>query len=121
MRTKASFSHCAMQQVLSVHLSEPVGDILVFMTGQEDIEATCQLIVDRYSLRVPPIYSPTDPLLPSGLGASRLDKLGSDVSPLNILPIYSQLPSDLQAKIFQKAEDGASFLIFLLTPPSDVS
>lgn len=26
--------------------------------------------------------------------------------PLSILPIYSQLPSDLQAKIFQKAEDG---------------
>ena len=26
--------------------------------------------------------------------------------PLSILPIYSQLPTDLQAKIFQKAEDG---------------
>jgi pre-mRNA-splicing factor ATP-dependent RNA helicase DHX38/PRP16 len=26
--------------------------------------------------------------------------------PLSILPIYSQLPSDLQAKIFQKADDG---------------
>lgn len=25
---------------------------------------------------------------------------------LAILPIYSQLPSDLQAKIFQKAPDG---------------
>ncbi len=26
--------------------------------------------------------------------------------PLSILPMYSQLPSDLQAKIFQKADDG---------------
>ena len=26
--------------------------------------------------------------------------------PLAVLPIYSQLPSDLQAKIFQKAPDG---------------
>ena len=26
---------------------------------------------------------------------------------MSILPIYSQLPADLQAKIFQKAEDGA--------------
>lgn len=25
---------------------------------------------------------------------------------LSILPIYSQLPSDLQAKIFQKSQDG---------------
>ena len=29
-----------------------------------------------------------------------------DAPPLAILPIYSQLPSDLQAKIFQKAPDG---------------
>ena len=29
-----------------------------------------------------------------------------DAPILSILPIYSQLPSDLQAKIFQKAADG---------------
>jgi len=29
-----------------------------------------------------------------------------DAPPLAILPIYSQLPTDLQAKIFQKAEKG---------------
>ena len=29
-----------------------------------------------------------------------------EAPPLAILPIYSQLPSDLQAKIFQKAPDG---------------
>lgn len=35
----------------------------------------------------------------------RLTEL-EDAPPLAILPIYSQLPSDLQAKIFQKAPDG---------------
>lgn len=35
----------------------------------------------------------------------RLEKLDG-APPLAILPIYSQLPSDLQAKIFQKAPDG---------------
>ena len=30
----------------------------------------------------------------------------ADAPPLAILPIYSQLPSDLQAKIFQKAPGG---------------
>ncbi|KAI5058388.1 hypothetical protein GOP47_0026558 [Adiantum capillus-veneris] len=30
----------------------------------------------------------------------------NSAAPLAILPIYSQLPSDLQAKIFQKAEEG---------------
>lgn len=37
-----------------------------------------------------------------------LDRLADleDAPPLAILPIYSQLPSDLQAKIFEKAPDG---------------
>lgn len=37
--------------------------------------------------------------------SERLDEL-DEAPPLAILPIYSQLPSDLQAKIFQKAPDG---------------
>lgn len=36
----------------------------------------------------------------------RLERLGEGVPELLILPIYSQLPSDLQAKIFDKAEGG---------------
>ena len=77
----------AVKQVLAIHLGEPPGDILVFMTGQEDIEATCHLT------------------------AERLERLGAEVPPLNILPIYSQLPSDLQAKIFQKSSDGSRKVI----------
>ncbi|KAF8139755.1 pre-mRNA splicing factor [Boletus edulis] len=34
----------AVKQVLQIHLSLPQGDILVFMTGQEDIEITCQVV-----------------------------------------------------------------------------
>ena len=67
--------------VVSDYLPSLTGDILVFMPGQEDIEVTCELL------------------------AERLGEL-EDAPPLAILPIYSQLPSDLQAKIFQKAPDG---------------
>ncbi len=35
----------------------------------------------------------------------RLSEL-DDAPPLSVLPIYSQLPSDLQAKIFQKSPEG---------------
>ena len=76
------YVEACVKQVLTVHLSHPPGDILVFMTGQEDIEATCFLVKER------------------------IEQIGSDVPPLAILPIYSQLPSDLQAKIFEKAPDG---------------
>ena len=33
------YVEAAVKQTLTIHLSHPPGDILVFMTGQEDIEA----------------------------------------------------------------------------------
>ncbi|KAF5393682.1 hypothetical protein D9757_000342 [Collybiopsis confluens] len=71
----------AVKQVFQIHLSLPPGDILVFMTGQEDIEITCQVTQER------------------------LDQL-DEPSPLAVLPIYSQMPADLQAKIFEATSDG---------------
>ncbi|KAI8957699.1 P-loop containing nucleoside triphosphate hydrolase protein [Daldinia sp. FL1419] len=71
----------AVQQVLAIHVSMGAGDILVFMTGQEDIECTCELVRER------------------------LDAL-NDPPELSILPIYSQMPADLQAKIFDRAPPG---------------
>ena len=41
----------AVKQVLQIHLSLPPGDILVFMTGQEDIEVTCQVIQGMFGPR----------------------------------------------------------------------
>ncbi|KAI0297488.1 P-loop containing nucleoside triphosphate hydrolase protein [Multifurca ochricompacta] len=70
-----------VKQVLQIHLSHPPGDVLVFMTGQEDIEITCQVVQERLS---------------------QLD----DPAPLAVLPIYSQMPADLQAKIFEPTADG---------------
>lgn len=72
----------AVQQTLQIHTQPHPGDILIFMTGQADIEATCSVLAERLSL------------------------IDDEVPPLEILPIYSQLPSDLQAKIFRKAEGG---------------
>jgi pre-mRNA-splicing factor ATP-dependent RNA helicase DHX38/PRP16 len=51
------------------------------MTGQEDIQATCDCIKDRLSsIKEAPL--------------------------LSVLPIYSQLPADLQAKIFERSPQG---------------
>nr|CAB3237896.1 pre-mRNA-splicing factor ATP-dependent RNA helicase PRP16 [Phallusia mammillata] len=75
------YVEAAVKQALQIHVQARKGDILVFMPGQEDIEVTCETLTER---------------------VEELD----DVAPLAVLPIYSQLPSDLQAKIFQKAPDG---------------
>ncbi|XP_067934031.1 pre-mRNA-splicing factor ATP-dependent RNA helicase PRP16-like [Watersipora subatra] len=71
----------SVKQAMQIHLQGNPGDILVFMPGQEDIEVTCESLAERLTA---------------------LD----DAPPLAVLPIYSQLPSDLQAKIFQKNKDG---------------
>ncbi len=39
--SQEDYVEAAVKQVLTIHLRDPAGDILVFMTGQEEIEATC--------------------------------------------------------------------------------
>ncbi|KAJ5758014.1 uncharacterized protein N7511_006708 [Penicillium nucicola] len=76
----------AVKQILAIHVSQGAGDILVFMTGQEDIEATCELTDERL-------------------------KLLNDPPKLSILPIYSQMPAEQQARIFEKAAPGVRKVI----------
>lgn len=70
-----------VKQILTIHLSQGKGDILAFMTGQEDIEVTCEVAVERL-------------------------KQLEGAAPLLMLPIYSQMPADLQARIFEPSENG---------------
>jgi len=71
----------AVKQALAIHLSHPPGDILLFMTGQEDIETVCEVI------------------------AERMMDLGTDrVPPLLLLPLFSNLSSDQQSKAFEATE-----------------
>lgn len=72
-----------MVSVLQIHATQPLGDILVFLTGQEEIE-TCQELLQERSRR-----------------------LGSKIRELIILPVYSNLPSDMQARIFQPTPPNA--------------
>ena len=69
-----------VQQIIKIHVSQPKGDILCFMTGQEDIEITCELVDER------------------------LNQL-HDPPKLNILPIYSSMPAEAQARIFERFKD----------------
>eukprot|EP01080_Neovahlkampfia_damariscottae_P007206 gene7206-11522_t len=77
------YVEAAVKQAMTIHLgtSTDEGDILIFMTGQEDIEVTCYILADKLSSK-------------------------KDAPKLEILPIYSMLPTELQAKIFRKSEKG---------------
>ena len=76
----------AVKQALAIHVSQGPGDVLIFMTGQEDIEVTCEIIEERLAQLVDP-------------------------QKLLVLPIYSQMPADLQAKIFDPAPPGVRKVI----------
>uniref|UniRef100_A0A0A9YMY4 RNA helicase n=1 Tax=Lygus hesperus TaxID=30085 RepID=A0A0A9YMY4_LYGHE len=69
--------------VMQIHLREPPGDILLFLTGQEEIDTACEILYER------------------------MKSLGPDVPELIILPVYSALPSEMQTRIFEAAPPGS--------------
>jgi ATP-dependent RNA helicase DHX8/PRP22 len=72
-----------MITVMQIHLSEPAGDILVFLTGQEEIDTCCETLY------------------------TRMQALGDLAPELIILPVYSALPSEMQSRIFEPAPAGS--------------
>ncbi|XP_058825732.1 pre-mRNA-splicing factor ATP-dependent RNA helicase DHX16 [Topomyia yanbarensis] len=80
---EADYIDACVVSVLQIHATQPLGDILVFLTGQEEIEACQEMLQDR------------------------VKRLGSKLKELLILPIYANLPSDMQAKIFEPTPPNA--------------
>nr|PIL98407.1 putative pre-mRNA-splicing factor ATP-dependent RNA helicase [Toxoplasma gondii COUG] len=80
---EADYVEASLITVLQIHLCEPPGDILLFLTGQEEIDTACQTLHER------------------------MQKLEStNPPPLIILPVYSALPSEMQTMIFDPAPPG---------------
>ncbi|KAJ1609510.1 putative pre-mRNA splicing factor ATP-dependent RNA helicase [Cryptosporidium canis] len=77
------YVEAALATVLQIHLREPPGDILVFLTGQEEIDNACQTLHERMK---------------------RLEHMKPP--PLIILPVYSSQPSEIQSLIFEEAPPG---------------
>lgn len=80
---ESDYLDAALITVMQIHLSEPPGDILLFLTGQEEIDTACQILFER------------------------MKSLGSMVPELIILPVYSALPSEMQTRIFDPAPPGS--------------
>ncbi|XP_055388375.1 LOW QUALITY PROTEIN: uncharacterized protein LOC129616893 [Condylostylus longicornis] len=89
----------AVVTILQIHLSQPVGsgDILVFLPGQQEIEEVME------DLRL------------------RMRGQMTAMHELIILPIYSTLPSELQAKIFDPTPRGARRKVVLATNIAETS
>ncbi|KAI0464679.1 hypothetical protein LJB42_002299 [Komagataella kurtzmanii] len=75
------YLQATLECVLSIHKNESRGDILVFLTGQEEIDTCCEVLYEK------------------------LIDLHQE-NELIILPIYSSLPSEMQSKIFEPTPVG---------------
>lgn len=80
---EANYLHAAITTVFQIHTTQPKGDILVFLTGQDEIDAAMENLQET----------------------SRA--LGNKIAELIVCPIYANLPSEMQAKIFEPTPEGA--------------
>ncbi|KAJ2864018.1 DEAH-box ATP-dependent RNA helicase prp43, partial [Coemansia erecta] len=77
------YMEAAIKTALQIHATEPEGDILIFLTGEEEIEEACRLLRAR--------------------GDDLLRR--ANCGPLLITPLYSTLPPNMQQRIFDKAPE----------------
>ncbi|KAJ3229608.1 hypothetical protein HDU78_008921 [Chytriomyces hyalinus] len=79
---EADYLAAAITTIMTIHVKEPPGDILLFLTGQEEIENAEQslLLITK--------------------------QLGSRISEMKVCPIYSTLPTEKQVEIFEPAPPG---------------
>ncbi len=75
------YLEAALRTVLQIHATEPEGDVLLFLTGEEEIEDACRKI---------------------SLEADQLIRDGS-AGPLKVYPLYGSLPPQQQQRIFDQA------------------
>lgn len=75
---EANYIQAALTTIFQIHTTQELpGDILVFLTGQDEIETMQESLEEA------------------------CHKLGSLIKPLIICPVYASLPTDLQKNIFE--------------------
>ncbi len=79
---ESDYLDAALTTVMEIHITEPAGDILLFLTGKEEIDTSCEILYER------------------------MKALGPKVPELIILPIYGALPSEVASRIFEPAPPG---------------
>ncbi|XP_068708791.1 putative pre-mRNA-splicing factor ATP-dependent RNA helicase PRP1 [Montipora capricornis] len=74
------YLEAAIRTVVQIHMCEEVeGDVLLFLTGQEEIEEACKRL------------------------KKEIDNLGPEIGELRCIPLYSTLPPAQQQRIFDPA------------------
>jgi pre-mRNA-splicing factor ATP-dependent RNA helicase DHX15/PRP43 len=86
-QAERDYLEAAVRTAVQIHLCEEPGDILIFLTGQAEIEKCCQEIRDEAAG-----FGPND-------------------APLEVFPLYSALPAAKQRMIFDKLAEGTRKIV----------
>ncbi|KAL5320534.1 hypothetical protein ACEPPN_011343 [Leptodophora sp. 'Broadleaf-Isolate-01'] len=98
VKPSQDYLHTILQTVLQLHVTEPLpGDILVFLTGQDEIE----------SLR-------------SALG-DYAEKIVKTLPRMKIMPLYGALPAAAQQEAFEKVKEKFTRKVVLATNIAETS
>ncbi|EGW31639.1 uncharacterized protein SPAPADRAFT_139926 [Spathaspora passalidarum NRRL Y-27907] len=79
---EANYIQAALTTIFQIHTTQESGDILVFLTGQEEIETMEEALNDS------------------------IDKLGDQIEPMMVCSIYANMASEVQSKIFDPPPQG---------------
>lgn len=92
------YLHTILQTVLQLHVTEPLpGDILVFLTGQDEIESLHSALSDQ------------------------AEKIGKTLPRMKIMPLYGALPAAAQQEAFEKVKEKFTRKIVLATNIAETS
>jgi ATP-dependent RNA helicase DDX35 len=97
----SDYCEAAVETVFNIHMKEPNGDILVFLTGREEIDNVLQQVADRAQRYVPHRFW--------NMLTCSLPGAAPKILPL---PLYASLPPEEQALIFDSAPRDTRKIIF---------
>ncbi|PWV01787.1 putative pre-mRNA splicing factor ATP-dependent RNA helicase [Trypanosoma cruzi] len=89
---ESNYVEAAIRTATQIHLYEGEGDILIFLTGEDEIEQT----VER---------------LQKGICMAEHSSADCHKGPIVVLPLYSALPPQQQRKVFQKVPPGTRKIV----------
>jgi len=92
--THLNYMQHVVRQVMDIHFEQPEGDVLVFLTGQWEIENICDRLFKA-----------------AEVVDYEHDVVCKEVQGLMILPLYGAMPSEQQQKVFAPVEDGVRRVI----------
>lgn len=117
-----SYLDAVLRAVLQIHVDEPRGDILAFLTGQDEIETLQRLIPERYIttsaqkcrcwvrswFHLPRMMPHFARRILDNITPLRVQQLegGEAHGRLLVVPIYAALPPEQQVKVFEPTPPG---------------